>query len=436
MSEQWAEVAMVVALVLPLAGLVPVLVLAGDATQWARIGAILSAALWVVILVAGHRPEVGALRPDQLAAAAAAGAALVAAAVAGPWSGAAATAVALGLVATKGSSLDPGALVSAMAAAVVLAAAAPRSTGERTDPVRTSLAAISIVALAAGVHVGATSTGLLLVSVGAALVVAVAGFSVGPVAVVLAGGLAAGLRWLPVLDQADHRAWAGTGLALAAAVAAVLPFAVRRLATLGPAVPLALWSLAAATDVGGTRPAAGLLAVAAVLSVVLGGQASALFALPGAAVLAHALTDAGGGREAVVAVAAVVTLGALATSRPTVVSGVASVRDAVVRNPVAVPAIAAGLWLVLMPSAWRWARPGDVAAYEEGVAVAVAAAVAVCALLLAAGAPPPDIRGLFGRQEPLPATTPRCRVAGIVVAAALAIVAAALVRSSGFTASS
>ncbi|MEY2437557.1 MAG: hypothetical protein QOF97_2393, partial [Acidimicrobiaceae bacterium] len=48
MSEQWAEVAMVVALVLPLAGLVPVLVLAGDPTQWARVGAILSAALWVV----------------------------------------------------------------------------------------------------------------------------------------------------------------------------------------------------------------------------------------------------------------------------------------------------------------------------------------------------------------------------------------------------
>jgi hypothetical protein len=101
-----------------------------------------------------------------------------------------------------------------------------------------------------------------------------------------------------------------------------------------------------------------------------------------------------------------------------------------------VPAIAAGLWLVLMPSAWRWARPGDVAAYEEGVAVAVAAAVAVGALLLAAGAPAPDILGLFGHQERLPATTPRGRVAGIVVAAALAIVAAALVRSSGFTASS
>jgi hypothetical protein len=89
-----------------------------------------------------------------------------------------------------------------------------------------------------------------------------------------------------------------------------------------------------------------------------------------------------------------------------------------------------------MPSAWRWARPGDVSAYEEGVAVAVAAAVAVGSLLLGAGAPPRAILGLFGHQEPRPATAPRGRVAGIVVAAALAIVAAALVRSSGFTASS
>jgi len=422
------QVVLVAAIVAPLAGFVPLLVLAGDGERWARRGALVATVLWATLLLSGDRPELGALHPDQLALAAGAGTALLAAACSSagraPWAGAAGTAMSVGLVMTKGVALDPGALVlGVMAAALVVAA------GSGARPAETVAVAVAGAMLAAGVHAGTGSAGIGLFAVGAAALVVVAGSATGPLVVVLAVALGAGLRWLPVLEKPDRLAWVGVVLACAAATTAVAPLVHRRLRAVPAAVPIGLWSLAAATGVAGTRTAAGLLAAAAVLTCVLALRAAAMTALPGAALVGAALIDASGGRAAVVAVAGVVTLAAVVAAA----AGDAS-PDAPPIAEVAVPAALIGLWLVALPSAWRWARPGDLEAYEQGVAIAAATGAAAFVVAVATGGRSPVLPQPSAAVAALEVPPHRTRMTVLAVVGALAIVAFALVRSSGLMA--
>jgi hypothetical protein len=107
-------------------------------------------------------------------------------------------------------------------------------------------------------------------------------------------------------------------------------------------------------------------------------------------------------------------------------------RDAMPLEEVAIPAALVGLWLIAVPSAWRWARPGDLDAYEQGVAIAVATGAAAMVVSLAAGARPPALPRPAAPPSPLTEPPHRTRITVLAVVGALAIVAFALVRSSGF----
>jgi hypothetical protein len=150
-------------------------------------------------------------------------------------------------------------------------------------------------------------------------------------------------------------------------------------------------------------------------------------ALPGAALVGAGLIDAGGWRAAVVAVAAVATVATLVAA----VTGEES-RDAMPLEEVAIPAALVGLWLIAVPSAWRWARPGDLDAYEQGVAIALATGAAAMVVALASGARPPALPRPAAPPAPLTEPPHRTRITVLAVVGALAIVAFALVRSSGF----
>jgi hypothetical protein len=340
----------VVALVAPVAGFLAGLAgarLAWPAATLSRAGCVLAAALWSGLLVAGAAPAVGRLDPDLLGMAAAAGAALLAAAVA------------------EGEGSVP--LVAGLAAAAAGAAATIVDAPESLGP----------------------SAGGSLVMVGAVLAASALAAS-GPVrlAVVVAPlALLAGLRGAAVLvDPSDVLA------VVLAAAAAAGAWSWRRGVPLPPSVPLAIGAGAASlAPVAAARPAAALLAAAAVLvAAAPHWRWAPCAAFPGLAVLATALADvpAPDGPAAVVHVVYAALLAAAVAG--VVVAPEAAPSDTAPSPLVAVPVGLLVAWLVVAPGSWRWAVPDRDAVDPWDAGAALAAGVGVIVVAVTVGLPLAD----------------------------------------------
>jgi hypothetical protein len=211
--------------------------------------------------------------------------------------------------------------------------------------------------------------------------------------ILLAGGLALGLRTGPLLGlRASVTAAAPgvsegvVGLVLALAALAVLAALLRK-------PPLAVAIVALAVGAGPLKlvPSSRLLAAGAVLALAIerspargrSGRASGWFlAVPGAAAAVVGAIDAGTA-PAVACVGAVAAVGAVLVIGEFLVAG----RPVDVgRGPFdwgAVPPALAGAWLLLAPGSWTWAGTQEFRYYDLGAARAGAAALITAVLVVA-----------------------------------------------------
>lgn len=349
------DVLAVVALLAPLAGVsVP---LAGTGDRQAvvlagRLGALAAATAWGVVLAASAAPELGRFGPDPFAAAAAAGACLVAAFVATDDAG-------------VGAVLAPPA-ASAVALAVGAATPPTSLSGGAGVALATTAAGVAVAAVLAPNRwraAGVVVPGALVVALWAADATAdppaAAGIVLAGFAVALAATHARRLRHLPLLGGLDAGRRSVAALSVAAVGVAV-----------GPVVA--------------ARSAGPLLAAAAVLTAIAGRRWAMAAALPGAAVVATALADVpasgGGGSGAHVVVAVLLAAAAAGLVAAPWPEDRARPPEGLVVAAVLVA------WLAIVPGSWGWAV-GDadlLDTWDRAAAVAAAGAAAALAVLGAA----------------------------------------------------
>jgi hypothetical protein len=387
--------ALAVALAVPA---LAVLAMALERTPWAAVrtvqaGAVVSAAAWALVLVAGARGRAAAFHLTPLLAAGGCGAALVAAAVldgegttrrALAATGTALSLVGLGLVGGRQGVqvvVVVGGLV--LAALLTVDAARPEDRGAPAllALLGTAAALVGTGALLVGderwdlPETGAVSHAAVVALVGAGAAWAVAGAirRGRPPALLLPGGLVLGLAAAPLRPGADDLVALAAALALAAVVAA---------AAARPAIALALLGLAAACASPGLAPASRLLAAAAVLAAAAGERPVALLAaVPGGVALAVGVVDDGGWPAATLAAAGVSVAAVLA--RRTLAAAVEDRAPAdAPLTPGLVPA-AAGAWLVVLPGSWTWTG-AELGHYDRGLVRGLAAAAVVVATAILA----------------------------------------------------
>lgn len=440
-----------------------------------RVAALVAAALWVGLALLGPS-SAGPLRAIGPIAPAAAGAALVLAAVGRPARRLPAAAAAAALtLATGGLALgarDGGAglaVTALAAAAVVLALANRRGSDGNLAPAALALAGTA--ALAGGLVRIAADTGELnlpvdgsmpldagLLLVGGSAMVAAAS-SLRPrraVGLLLPIALAVGVPAAAVLGDAGEAV--AVVLMLLATASAVM-WAVGPRSPRGDVRPLvgalALASLAAAavptTGVPGSGatvagvqaaglPAAWLLAAAAVITAVALVPVAAFSAVPGAAALAVVLiADPEPIHLMLVALAVAATIaGAVAVHRPSFPTSdqVDDPEPSAVLGPLlaAIPALGAGLWLVVDPEGWSWVGEVNLFGWTDTVAVAVAGGLIFAVAGLATGrSAVPGLPRLAG-PDPVPVTDDPPRNARLALAAGVAlgmVLVALLVSGSG-----
>lgn len=427
-----------------------------------RVAALAAAALWVGVAVLGPS-SAGPVRAIGPIAPAAAGAALVLAAVGRPTRRLPAAAAAAALTLASGGlalgARDGGAglAVTALAAAAVVLALANRG-GSDGNLAPSALALAGTAALAGGlVRIAADSgelnlptdgsmpldAGLLLVG-GSAMVAAAA--SLRPrraVGLLLPIALAVGVPAAAVLGG-EGEAVAVVLMLLATASAvywALIPRAPRH--DVRPLVgSLALVSLAAAavpttglpgsgSTVAGVQaaglPAAWLLAAAAVITAVALVPVAALSAVPGAAALVVVLiADPGPVHQALVALAVAATVaGAVAVHRPlpAATEHEDDSQAATLLGPLlaAVPALGAGLWLVIAPDSWSWVGEVNLFGWTDTVAVGAAGGLVFAVAGVATGRVAMPVLPRLVGPDPVPVTDDPPRHARLALAAGLAL---------------
>jgi hypothetical protein len=379
------------------------------ADRTVQAGAVVSAAAWALVLVAGARGRVAVFHLTPLTAAGGCGAALLAAAVleggAMTRRGLAGTGTALCFVCLALAGGRQGVQVVVLVGGLVLATvltvdAAPPE--DRAAPALLALLGTAAALVGAGAllvgddrwdlpEAGTVSRAAVVVLVGAGAAWAVAA-TIGrarPPALLLPGGLVLGLAAAPLRPGADDVALLAAALALAAVAAAT---------TARPAMALALLALAAACASPGLAPASRLLAAAAVLAAASAERPLALLAaVPGGVALVTGVVDDGGWPAATLAAAGVGVAALLV--RRTATAG-AAWKGVPARMPLTLgllPAAAAGTWLVLLPGSWTWTA-AELGHYDRGMLRALVAAVVVvtaASLTLRLGPRP------TGRRPPL-----------------------------------
>ncbi|CAN5215858.1 hypothetical protein BH24ACT1_BH24ACT1_09690 [soil metagenome] len=392
-----------------------------------RVAALAAAALWVFVALLGPS-SAGPARAIGPIAPAAAGAALLVAAIGHPARRfpAAGAALALGL-ATAGLALGAGdggaglAVTALAAAAGVIAFSNRKGSDGSLTPGALGLAGTAVLTggliriAAGGGDLNLPTDGSLpldagLLLVGGSAVVAVAA-SLRPrrsIGLLLPIALAFGVPSAAVLGDG------GSGVALVLmllATASALGWALSPRSPRGDLRPLvgalALSSLAAAavptSGVPGTSAAIGgmqaaglsaawLLAVAAVITAVTLVPVAALCAVPGAAALAVVLiADPEPSHLALGALSiAAIIAGAVGVRRPPPPSyehGDEPRPKTVLLGPLlaGVPALAAGLWLVVAPESWSWVGEVDLKGWTETLAVGLAGGLIAAMAGLATG---------------------------------------------------
>lgn len=394
-----------------------------------RVASLTSAGLWIALsllgeVAAGPARAVGAVAP------AAAGAALLLAASGGPARRfpAAASVLALGL-ASAGLALgvgDDGAawVVAGLTGACVLIALAGRAGGD-VPPGSAALALAGAATVTAGLARVVATTGALelpvdgllaldagLLLVGGSAVVAVVG-ALRPrrsAALLLPVALAIGVPSATTLGAAgDAVALALVLLALAATVgwaATSAQFPDARL--LSAALALAALAAAAvptsgipgtATAVEGAAaagvPAAWLLATAAVVTAVSLVPLAGLCAIPGVAALTVVLVaDPEPARLALAGLAVATVVAAVAAVGQQARGGVddrprggASAGPQPALGPLlaAVPALALGAWVLVVPTSWTWVGPVRLEGWSYSVALGAAGGLIAMVAAAAAG---------------------------------------------------
>jgi len=378
------------AVVAPVAGAVAAVLMPERGVRVMRIGALVCAASWFVLLVDGTRVSLSSIHSAPLVAAAGCGAALVAAAVnartlerpavAGVALAATAVAVAAGRNATDG-----GGAVVALALAAVLVTVAGRTSVRVWGPAAAGVAlvAVGVVALrsaanswqlpladAAASHRGA---GVLIV-VGAALVVlAGAQRARQPASMLVPAAAFLAAQAAPIVHRANGLAWLAVVLG-AAAAACALASPIGRPLLDRPTAALTLLGLAALVVPGAARGGGLLLAAGGVLAAAIGYPVGGVFAVPGAIALAIALAARGGGTAFVVGV----LTGAVAVALAVAIQRAVSLPRL---RWWMVPTLVLGGWLLIAPGTWEWVGAVSLRAYDVGAARAAAGA-ALCLLLL------------------------------------------------------
>lgn len=200
----------------------------------------------------------------------------------------------------------------------------------------------------------------------------------------LVPGLVAGLAAVPVLA-------AGTGMAGAGVLAAAVAWRGGR-----PAAVLGLAAVAIAAAGPGLRPAAVLLAAAAVLAAAIDTPGAVILAVPGAiatvvAVDALMTGEAAGAAVVLAVVAAVLVVRTDWAAIPEDVVLPPTGRDL----PRAAP-LALGVWLLVAPGSWGIADAAGMRPYDRGALIALATALAAAALA-GAWAHVPSVR--FGARR-------------------------------------
>jgi hypothetical protein len=387
-----------------------VLVVVLGRSPWAehrtlQTGAMVSAAAWVVVLLAGASGRVALLHLTPLVAAGGCGAAVVAGAILDrervSRRSLVGTGVALALVCLALAGGRQGVHVVALAGGLALAAIVAVDAAPPED--RTAPALLALLAtLAALVGTGALlvgddrwdlpETGTVSVSAVVALVGAAAAWTLAgtarhrrSTALLLPGGLVLGLAAAPLRGGDDDVAMLAVVLGAAAVAAA---FAGRGSMALG------LLALAAASASPGLAPSSRLLAAAAVLVVACGDRPVALLAaLPGGVALAAEVIQDGEWPAAVVAVAGI-ALAALLGRTVLVLGGGGPTLGPATRG--LVPAALAGAWLVVLPGSWAWTG-AELGHYDRGMTRGLAAAVV--AVAVATLAPRLDLPHRGGRRR-------------------------------------
>lgn len=415
----WADAVLVLALLAPLVGLSGLVgrLSVAIAGRLAQAGALVAAACWFALLVAGSAPEVWRFAPDELTLAACVGAALIAAGAA-PAAGPAVAAGLGALTATLAVATDGRPSTAALACGLLatwgVAVAARTSTGW---PAVVAGVGVVLTALAL-VDVGDAGTAelrpLALLATGSAAVGLVAGSRPRhTVSVLVVGVVVASLRFLPGLPDEGGADALALALAFAGTVAAACTLPDRwraglpwRLPT--PVAALALWALAvAAAPVEGAAVVAVLLAAAAVLVAAVPAPGVLVAAVPGAVLLAEGLAAGRGGVLGPLAALAGATVVALATGVGGVAAGVEEATERDQAGPDAVPAVLLAIWLVAIPGSWAFAGPGDLSLYDRGAAVAIAASMASAVLFGAAARRSPTLGWLASLPaRPLPPVRP------------------------------
>ncbi|MGH9245809.1 MAG: hypothetical protein ACRD29_16120 [Acidimicrobiales bacterium] len=370
--------------------------------RWARAGNGASLLAWLAVLAFGLEPELGALAPDSLAVATAAGAALVGLAVAAVGgvgelvaTGVALTVLGAGACVTVDGAPSVPAVGLALVVVVVIDAVARRPWLIGMVVAAAGLALLGGAVWALGgttaLPFGARNLGdprLLAPDTGPLVVLAIGCVLIGlvaattprrPLALLLPGGLAVAARVLPAVHDADGAAWLSVVLAGAATALTVVASSdpgSRRLPAMSLGSPvvasLAMWTVAAAaTPLAGSSVAAALLGAAAVIAVPLPPVVAALVGLPGAALLVGMVAE-GGWLPVTIAVLVPITGWALARRHCRPVDVALTVSSSV--------AGVLGFWLIVLPETWSWT--GDVERtavdrYQEGALVAMAAALVV-----------------------------------------------------------
>ena len=374
---------LVAALVVPLVGALAVAVLR-DRT-WVTTGAsAVTAASWAALAAVDDVPDLGRIEVSPMAAVAVAGAALLTAAF--PAGAPLARSLSLcaltvlGVAATTGDAdLPDRPFAVGLAVLALLAALVTFLGGLHRERWRTVVAAVPVLAVAAGLLVDDAGTAAALVVVGAGTAVLAGAVGRRVVPAVLPGVLLAAARTVPVAHEA-----AGDGRAehvpLAAAVVAVVTGAAvvlrrrrrpDRLSTGVPGAELPLLVVAAATvllaqDLADLRGAGALLAAGGVLALASGHPVGLVAAVPGVA----AAVEASGGADHPLhaAAAAAIALLVLGAGRPVWTTGPG-------------PGVVVAAAFAVVPL-WGWAGAptGD---HRTAAAVATATvAVVVCALAL------------------------------------------------------
>ena len=405
-----------------------------------QLGATAAALAWLVLVAGGASGRVAGFHFSPLVAAAGCGAALLTTAVLSGLSsrrsvvatGAALTAVGLGLTA-GGAGTQAVALVAGLAVAALLAIGAipraaamprtsaagpspaatgssPAATVERSSGHRPGTAGRSVLALLAAAGIVACAFGFVevhsrdgtwtLPAGGTRSLTAVTAFVVAaallsaagalgrrhPTAVLLPAGLAVGLLAAPIRAGTDE-----LGVLVVALAAAAIAAVGTRQATLG----IALLALALAVGPVALTPASRLLAAAAVIIMAVDRPWACLAAVPGGVSLVAGVIDDGSRLSLGVALAAAVVallLGLVVSESsawsppPDEADGdrqeshgawLAGLSGAAAGLPFgAWPAVLTGAWLAVAPGTWSWTG-ADLDVYDQGMARAVGAGLLV-----------------------------------------------------------